>query len=73
MLEEIYTNDHEFMACFRKLRIGTATNRGRKPIIFGIPLALMDYLEWNGGETVRVIADKNDKTLTLKVVQDGKD
>ena len=69
-MSNINTNDHEFMACRRKLRIGTATTRGRKPVIFGIPLALMDYLEWNGGETVQVIADKQDKTLTLKVVQD---
>ena len=69
-MSNINENDHEFMACRRKLRIGTATSRGRNPVIFGIPLALMDYLGWNGGETVSVIADKQEKTLTLKVVPD---
>jgi len=59
------------MTCKRKLRVGTATSRGRAPIIFGIPLKLMDYLEWVGGETVEVTADADAKTLTLKVVQDG--
>ena len=58
------------LQCFRKLRIGASTGRGRKPIIFGIPLDMMDYLEWNGGETVRVIADKKAGTMTLKVVKD---
>ena len=58
------------MKCKRKLRVGTATSRGRKPIIFGMPLKLMDALEWRGGETVEVIADTGAKTLTLKVVQD---
>jgi hypothetical protein len=55
------------MTCKRKLRVGTATSRGRKPIIFGVPLKLMDYLGWVGGETVEVIADAGAKTLTLKV------
>jgi len=59
------------MACFRKLRIGTATTRGRRPVIFGVPLQLLDFLGWAGGETVYVIADKQESTLTLKVVQDG--
>ena len=60
----------EIMECKRKLRVGTATSRGRKPIIFGAPLKLMDYLGWVGGEIVEVVADKNAGTLTLKVVQD---
>ena len=62
--------NNEIMKCKRKLRIGTATSRGRKPILFGVPLKLMDALEWRGGETVEVIADTNAKTLALKVVQD---
>ncbi|HPF54877.1 MAG TPA: hypothetical protein PLM48_09620, partial [Clostridia bacterium] len=57
--------------CKRKLRVGTATSRGRKPILFGVPLKLMDALGWRGGETVEVRADKNAGTLTLKVVQEG--
>ena len=61
---------NEIMKCKRKLRIGTATSRGRKPILFGVPLKLMDALEWRGGETVEVTADTNAKTLALKVVQD---
>ena len=61
---------NEIMTCKRKLRVGTATSRGREPIIFGIPLKLMDYLEWRGGESVEVTADKDAGTLTLKVVQD---
>lgn len=60
----------EIMKCKRKLRIGTATSRGRKPILFGVPLKLMDALEWRGGETVEVTADTNAKTLALKVVRD---
>jgi hypothetical protein len=60
----------EIMKCKRKLRIGTATSRGRKPILFGVPLKLMDALGWRGGETVEVIADTGAKTLTLEVVQD---
>ena len=63
------TNDN-LMKCKRKLRVGTATSRGREPIIFGMPLKLMDYLEWRGGETVEVTADKDAGTLTLKVVPD---
>ena len=59
------------MTCKRKLRVGTATSRGRAPVIFGIPLKFMDYLEWSGGETVEVTADADARTLTLKVVQDG--
>ena len=62
--------NNEIMKCKRKLRVGTATSRGRKPIIFGVPLKLMDALEWRGGETVEVTADTNAKTLALKVVQD---
>ena len=64
------TNDN-LMKCKRKLRVGTATSRGREPIIFGMPLKLMDYLGWVGGETVEVAADADAGTLTLKVVQDG--
>ena len=60
----------EIMECKRKLRVGTATSRGRKPIIFGMPLKLMDELGWSGGETVEVTADKSAGTLTLKVVPD---
>ena len=61
----------EIMKCKRKLRVGTATSRGREPIIFGMPLKLMDYLGWVGGEIVEVTADADAGTLTLKVVQDG--
>ena len=61
----------KIMKCKRKLRVGTATSRGREPIIFGMPLKLMDYLGWVGGETVEVTADADAGTLTLKVVQDG--
>ena len=57
------------MTCKRKLRVGTATSRGRQPIIFGMPLKLMDYLGWVGGEIVEVTADKDANTLTLKVVK----
>ena len=64
------TND-KIMKCKRKLRVGTATSRGREPIIFGMPLKLMDYLGWVGGEIVEVTADADAGTLTLKVVQDG--
>lgn len=61
---------NEIMKCKRKLRVGTATSRGRKPIIFGVPLKLMDALGWRGGETVEVRADTDAGTLALKVVQD---
>ena len=61
----------KIMKCKRKLRVGTATSRGREPIIFGIPLKLMDYLGWVGGEIVEVVADADAGTLTLKVVTDG--
>ena len=61
---------NEVITCKRKLRVGTATSRGREPIIFGIPLKLMDELEWHGGETVEVTADKKAGTMTLKVVKD---
>ena len=64
------TVSNEIMTCKRKLRVGTATSRGREPIIFGIPLKLMDELGWRGGETVEVTADKSAGTLTLKVVPD---
>lgn len=73
----ILTKDGEYMTseniikCKRKLRVGTATSRGREPIIFGIPLKLMDALGWRGGETVEVTADTDAGTLTLKVVQYG--
>ena len=65
------TVSNEIMKCKRKLRVGTATSRGREPIIFGMPLKLMDYLGWVGGEIVEVTADADAGTLTLKVVQDG--
>ena len=61
---------NEIMICKRKLRVGTATSRGRKPILLGVPLKLMDALGWRGGETVEVTADTGAKTLTLEVVQD---
>lgn len=64
------TNE-KIMKCKRKLRVGAATSRGRQPIIFGMPLKLMDYLGWVGGEIVEVTADTDAKTLTLKVVHDG--
>ena len=64
------TSEH-IITCKRKLRVGTATSRGREPIIFGMPLKLMDELGWRGGETVEVTADKSAGTLTLKVVTDG--
>ena len=59
------------MTCKRKLRVGTATSRGREPIIFGMPLKLMDALGWVGGDIVEVTADISAKTLMLKVVQNG--
>ena len=58
------------MTCTRKLRVGTAPSRGRAPVIFGIPLKLMDDLDLVGGETVEVTADADAGTLTLKVVPD---